>query len=179
VILTTNFDWLIEDAIHKEREKPPTLVASPSEIRGMSPLNTQECLVIHLHGHHLNPTGMLNTAEELNAYPSEVEDLLDEIFPKYGLIIAGWSAIWDNALRTAIDRNPNRHYATYWVDPFPLSKDAQALCDRRMATYERESNYPDTHLSPVWTTCACRWPRSTVPSTSSPIRPPCARRHPT
>jgi NAD-dependent SIR2 family protein deacetylase len=84
VILTTNVDRLIEDAIHKETGKRATLVASPSEIRGMSPLHTQDCLVVHLHDQYRNPAGMLNTAEELEAYPSEVEDLLDEIFPKQG-----------------------------------------------------------------------------------------------
>jgi hypothetical protein len=138
VILTTNFDRLIEDAIKQDTKKEATVVASPSEIRGMGPLHTQESLVVHLHGHYLNPTGMLNTAEELHGYPSEVDNLLDKIFPEHGLIIAGWSATWDKALRTAIDRNPNRHYATYWVDPFALSPEARDLQKRRQAICVRK-----------------------------------------
>jgi hypothetical protein len=137
VILTTNFDRLMEVAIEQATRAHPTVVASPADIYGLSPLHTQEHLVVHLHGDYLNPTGMLNTAEELRAYPSVVNDLLDKLFPEYGLVIAGWSATWDHALRDAITRNPNRHYATYWVDPSPLSQVAQDLRIRRGATYVR------------------------------------------
>lgn len=134
VILTINFDRLVETALRGEGIEP-TVVGSPSDIRGLSPLHALRCLVVHLHGDYLHATGMLNTAEELDAYPREVNDLLDRILQEYGLVIAGWSATWDPALRDAITRNPNRFYATYWIDPHSLSEVAQDLRTRRRATY--------------------------------------------
>jgi hypothetical protein len=134
VILTINFDRLMETALRDEGIEP-TVVAVPSDVRGLNPLHTQRALVVHLHGDHLNPTGMLNTAEELGAYPSEVNQLLDEIFAEHGLVIAGWSATWDTALREAMARNPNRFYATYWIDRSSLSEVAEDLRVRRRARY--------------------------------------------
>lgn len=48
-----------------------------------------------------------NTASELSQYDERITKLLDQIFDEYGLIICGWSAQWDHALRTAMD-NPRR-----------------------------------------------------------------------
>jgi hypothetical protein len=132
IILTTNFDRLTETALRDEGVEP-NVVANSSDIAGMNPLHAQRCLVVHLHGDYLNPSGMLNTAEELGTYPEPLNDLLDKILPDYGLIIVGWSATWDTALRAAISRNPNRFYATYWVDPNPLGKVAQDLLALRNA----------------------------------------------
>lgn len=134
VILTTNFDLLMETALRDEGVQPTT-VSNPADIRGLKPLHTLQCLVAHLHGNYLDPTGMLNTAEELDAYPVEVDRMLDKILPDFGLVIAGWSATWDIALRAAVSRNPNRFFATYWVDPFPLSNTAEALRSLRQAVY--------------------------------------------
>lgn len=134
VILTTNFDFLMEDALREEGVEP-TIVSNPAAIAGLSPTHTIGCLVVHLHGHYLDPTGMLNTADELNAYPAELDGLLDKTLPDYGLVIAGWSATWDTALRNALSRNPNRFFATYWVDPFPLSDAGRQLSALRRAVY--------------------------------------------
>ena len=126
VILTTNFDHLTETALRSAGIEP-TVVATPADIDGLKPLHSIACLVVHLHGDYLNPTGMLNTAEELGAYPPNLDRRLDRIFEDYGLVIAGWSATWDQALRAAVSRCPSRRYTTYWVDPFPLSEAADTL----------------------------------------------------
>jgi hypothetical protein len=76
---------------------------------------------------------MLNTAEELAGYPTSLDSLLDKIFDDYGLVIAGWSATWDNALRDAISRCPSRRFTTCWIDPYPLSPIADDLRVRRQA----------------------------------------------
>ncbi len=134
IILTTNFERLLETAL-REAGVQPTIVTNPAGIAGLKPLHTLQCLVVHLHGDYLDPTGMLNTAEELGAYPEQVDDLLHKILPEYGLVIVGWSATWDTALRAAITRHPDRFFATYWVDPFPLSEEAEALRAHRDARY--------------------------------------------
>lgn len=134
IILTTNFDRLIESALRAEGVEP-TIAASPSDIAGLAPLHTLRSLVVHVHGDYLNPTSMLNTAEELGSYPAELDRLLDRVFDEYGLIIAGWSAAWDTALRNALSRCPTRRFATYWIDPHPLGVHAANLLTQRQATW--------------------------------------------
>jgi len=95
--------------------------------------------VIHLHGDYLNPTGMLNTAEELGAYPPAVDDLLDRVLPEHGILCAGWSATWDPALRQAMSRNATRFYATYWVEPYSLSDFAEDLRAQRGAVLVKDT----------------------------------------
>jgi hypothetical protein len=134
VVLTINFDRLLETALRDEGIEP-TVVSAPSDIPGLNPLHAQRCLVVHLHGDYLNPSGMLNTAQELGSYPPTLDRLLDQVLSEYGLLIAGWSATWDTALRAAVARNPNPYYATFWVDPFPLSGIAEDLRVKKRATY--------------------------------------------
>jgi SIR2-like domain len=134
IILTTNFDRLTESALRGEGIEP-TIAASPADIAGLAPLHTQRCLVVHVHGDYLNPTSMLNTAEELGSYPPGLDRLLDRVFDEYGLIIGGWSATWDTAMRNAVSRCPTRRFATYWIDPYPLSSQAADLRTQRQGTF--------------------------------------------
>jgi hypothetical protein len=89
--------------------------------------------VIKLHGDYLDP-GLLNTPEELASYQPSVDRLLDRVFDEYGLIVTGWSATYDVALRTAIERSPTRRFSTWWVDPGSMSDNAKRLVDLRGAT---------------------------------------------
>jgi hypothetical protein len=134
VVLTINFDRLVEAALRDEGVEP-TVVTAPSDIAGLAPLHTLKCLVVHLHGDYLSPASMLNTTEELTTYPPELDTLLDRVFDEYGLIISGWSAAWDTALRNALARCPTRRFATYWSDPFPLNEKAEDLRIQRAGIY--------------------------------------------
>ncbi|WP_169317022.1 SIR2 family protein [Actinacidiphila oryziradicis] len=134
IVLTTNFDRLTEAAL-REAGVEPTVVSHPDDITGLAPLHTIACLVVHLHGDYLAPTSMLNTPEELGTYTPQADKLLDDIFDNYGLIIAGWSAKYDPALRNALSRCTTRRFATYWADPRPLADEAHDLLTRRSAAY--------------------------------------------
>ena len=68
--------------------------------------------MLKLHGDYLN-TRIRNTPQELEKYPEEYNRLLDRIFDEFGLIVCGWSAEWDAALRDAIYRAVSRRYTTY------------------------------------------------------------------
>lgn len=126
VILTLNFDRLMETAL-KDLDIEPVVVSHPSDIHGLAPLHTVPALIVHLHGDYLNPTAMLNTQSELAAYPEHVDDFLDRILFDYGLIMVGWSATYDPALRQAISRSARRVYTPYWVEPGDLSPTAEDL----------------------------------------------------
>lgn len=116
VLVTLNFDRLLEQAIRAEGIEP-TIVTSAADAAGLAPLHTLECCIVHLHGDYLIPATMLNTANELEFYEPRMLDLLHRILRDYGLIVAGWSGLYDPALVEAIKtRYPDRYTLT-WIEP--------------------------------------------------------------
>lgn len=129
VIITTNFDRLMETAL-KERGIEPTIISHESDIRGAEPLVHARCTVIKVHGDYLD-TRIKNTPKELATYSDAMNTLLDRIFDWYGLLVVGWSGEWDVALRDAILRAPGRRYQLYWAARGKPSSQAQSLIDNR------------------------------------------------
>ncbi len=113
VIITTNFDHLVETALRDE-EVEPTILSSPDQVQGAPPLIHTQCCVFKVHGDYLD-TRIRNTPAELDQYPLEFNLRLDRIFDEFGLIVCGWSAEWDGALRKAISRVPSPRFTTYWA----------------------------------------------------------------
>lgn len=131
VMLTTNFDRLLEDALQDEGIVP-TVLASADAIAGSVPLVHSGPLVVKLHGDYLD-TRILNTPQELEKYSPEMDTLLDRVFDEFGLIVCGWSADWDTALRAAIERCPSRRFTTYWATMRETTAVAQSMIDLRDA----------------------------------------------
>ena len=131
VILTTNFDRLIETAL-QDAGVEPEVVSTPDQLRGALPLIHARCRVVKLHGDYLD-TRIRNTRKELAHYPEAVDTLLDCILDEFGLIVCGWSAEWDEALRNAFDRAPSRRFTTYWAIHGQIEDMAQRLIERRRA----------------------------------------------
>ncbi|HCK5591108.1 SIR2 family protein [Pseudomonas mosselii] len=131
VIVTTNFDRLMENAL-REQGIEPTVVASEDALAGAEPLTHSRCYLLKLHGDYKDAR-ILNTDQELSAYPDGYNRLLDRIFDEHGLIICGWSGEWDHALREAFLRAPNRRYPVYWAARGTLGSGAQELATHRAA----------------------------------------------
>lgn len=131
IIITTNFDRLLESAL-LEQGLEPVVLSSPDQIQGALPLIHTRCCVIKLHGDYLD-THIRNTSSELYQYPREFDDLLDRIFDEFGLVICGWSAEWDGALRSALSRSPSRRFTTYWTVRRMPGDEAQRLINHRSA----------------------------------------------
>ena len=131
VIITTNFDRLVETALTDEGVVP-TILSSPDQVQGALPLIHTKCCVFKVHGDYLD-TRIRNTPAELDTYPRRVDQLLDRILDEFGLIVCGWSAEWDGALRKAIFRAPSRRFSTYWAARGELGDEAQRLIDHREA----------------------------------------------
>jgi hypothetical protein len=74
VIITTNFDRLLENAL-REAGVEPTIVGSDDDLRGAIPLIHSRCFVLKLHGDYLD-TRVKNTDEELSAYSALMDSLL-------------------------------------------------------------------------------------------------------
>jgi hypothetical protein len=132
VVVTTNFDRLLETALH-DVGIIPTVISTVDQIKGAMPLIHCQCCIIKVHGDYLD-TRIRNTPEELAAYEPELDTLLDRVFDEFGLIVCGWSAEWDVALRTAITRAPSRRFGTYWASRGELGEKAACLLTHRAGT---------------------------------------------
>ncbi len=128
-ILTTNFDRLIETGLHGENVSFD-VVHSEDMLRGAVPLVHSRCTVVKLHGDYRD-TRLLNTEEELSRYTPTWDALLDRVIDEFGLVICGWSARWDIALREAILRAPNRRYTMFWLGRGSLDDSAQTIVTHR------------------------------------------------
>lgn len=145
IILETNFDRLMEGAL--DAVGVAYVVAStPGALEALKPLHLQPCIVVKLHGDYLD-TSMLNTASELAGYSPETDALLDRVLDEYGLVVTGWSAAWDVALRHAMERATTRRFGTYWVDPGEIGDEARSLVAVRDAVVVRRT--ADEFLSAV------------------------------
>ncbi|MXZ12767.1 MAG: hypothetical protein F4Y78_01960 [Candidatus Dadabacteria bacterium] len=113
VIITTNFDRLLENAL-REKGIEPTVVSSVDALKGAEPLTHANCYLLKLHGDYKDAR-ILNTDAELSSYPRKYNVLLNRIFDEYGLLVCGWSGEWDHALREAIVRSPARRYSMFWT----------------------------------------------------------------
>ena len=131
VIVTTNFDRLIERALEDEGVAPE-VISTPGQLDGSLPLTHVKCRVLKLHGDYLDPK-ILNTPEELANYSEETNEHLDRIFDEFGLVVCGWSGEWDIALRDAIDRSPSKRFTTFWASRGQPTGAAQRLIERRQA----------------------------------------------
>ena len=144
VIITTNFDRLIEEALEDEGTTP-TILGSPEQVRSMMPLTHTPCCLFKIHGDYLD-TRILNTPTELKTYPDEYEKLLDRIFDDFGLVVCGWSAVGDSALCNAMYRTTSRRFTTYWaIKQRELASDeARRLiehCDAREVKIENADSF--------------------------------------
>jgi hypothetical protein len=138
VIVTTNFDRLMEQALEAEGVNP-TVISTADTARGAMPLTHAQCTVIKVHGDYRD-TRLRNTSTELAEYTDEINSVLDKVFDEYGLIICGWSATWDHALCKAIQRSPNRRFSTFWgLRSAPSPEAADLIRFRQASTSEIET----------------------------------------
>lgn len=131
VIVTTNFDRLLEQAMVDVGVHPSVITNADAAV-GAMPLVHSRCTLIKLHGDYLDPR-FRNTEEELKRYEPAIDHLLDQVFDEYGLIVCGWSAEWDNALRAAIERCPSRRFTTFWASRGKAIDAADRLVQQRRA----------------------------------------------
>jgi hypothetical protein len=125
VIITTNFDRLLESALDA-RGVRPTVLTTPDAIQGALPVALNSCCIVKVHGDYLD-TRIRNTPEELAQYDKRLEKFLDRLFDDFGLIVCGWSAEWDLALRSALERISNRRFTTYWTVRGTLTPEAESF----------------------------------------------------
>ncbi|WP_422762676.1 SIR2 family protein [Lysinibacillus sp. NPDC056220] len=131
VILTTNFDRLMERAL-QEVGISPQVVHRPEAIDAMKPLAHSQVTVIKLHGDYAD-LAQRNTVDELESYPETQQGLLERVLDEYGLIVCGWSADWDTALVRAVEGTRSRRYPMFWSTYGQLGPAARRLTTQHSA----------------------------------------------
>jgi len=145
VVVTTNFDRLLEMALQDEGITP-TVISNEDSAKGAIPIIHSDCTIIKLHGDYKD-IRVKNTKDELESYEPEIDILLDRIFDEFGLIICGWSADWDIALRNALYRRKGRRYPVYWTDLRKLRGKAKDLFDFLSAEFISIENADDFYVN--------------------------------
>ncbi len=121
VVLTTNFDDLVADALYLFTRRRP-LVITHSSLSGFARLTSEKPLVVKLHGDaHLSPQ---NTQDETNRLHNELEELFGRLIQERGLIFMGYGAN-DESITNALRKLPANHVPAgiFWVnDTWPTGE---------------------------------------------------------
>jgi hypothetical protein len=113
VIITTNFDRLIENSL-KDIGIEPTVISNPKHIENSIPLVHSKITVIKINGDYLD-TGFLNLKSELEKYDEELEKIMNYVFENFGLITCGWSAKWDIALVNSLKCSNKFRFSNFFT----------------------------------------------------------------
>lgn len=130
VILTTNFDRLLEKALESEGVTPQ-VISSVGAIAQATPImHSKVPTIVKINGDYLD-CEFRNTAEELKDYPDEMRTLLSRIFEDFGLITCGWSAEWDKGLIQLIEGAARPRYNSFFAYVGEANKRLSALSNQR------------------------------------------------
>lgn len=129
VIVTTNFDRLIEKALLEEGIEP-LVIRHPSDIDGTMPLVHSNFNLIKINGDYLD-SRFLNTKQELNEYPENLNNYLLRIFNEFGIISCGWSAKWDVGLLNSLKQCNNLRFSSYWSFVHTCNPELKEIADIR------------------------------------------------
>lgn len=113
LIITTNFDQLMETALNELNVKYQT-ICHETEIEGKVPLYHHPLTLLKINGDYKD-CRFRNTEKELSKYPIELVDYLKPVLKEFGLITSGWSATWDVALIKLLAKEKKHRYSYYFT----------------------------------------------------------------
>ena len=131
MILTTNFDRLLETALGQEGVTSD-VISTDDALKGVIPYVHSRCTIVKVNGDYMD-VRIKNTSEELAGYSEGLKACLDRILDEFGLIVCGWSGQYDSALKDAILRCPSRRFTTYWATKGEPNDEASRLIKHRQA----------------------------------------------
>lgn len=114
VVLTTNFDRLLEQALEMEGIIPQ-VICHDSDIEKATPIvHSKTLTIVKINGDYID-CRFRNTIEELDEYPETMRSYVCRIFEDYGLITCGWSAMWDKGLIDIITNSSTSRYNSFFT----------------------------------------------------------------
>jgi hypothetical protein len=129
VILTTNFDQLLEQAL-RDQGVNPVVISGKETAQGAEPLQHQDAVVVKVNGDY-KQTNVKNLSFELESYSEPIQRIIDRVFQEYGLIVCGWSGEHDTRLRQSLQECETHRYSTYWTYYSDLGDVASELVAHR------------------------------------------------
>lgn len=134
VVITTNFDRLLEMALDKKGIQPK-VISSADQIEGSIPLmHMKRPLILKVNGDYLD-TRIKNTEDELSSYDPRVSKLVSRILEDFGVIVCGWSGTYDKELVNLFKTTENKIFNCYWIDKYPPNKNVKTFIKNKDATF--------------------------------------------
>lgn len=141
VIVTTNFDRLMESALNAIGVEP-TIISSPAHVENAVPIIHSPVTLIKLNGDYLD-TSFLNLKSELTSYDPRMTGLLQTVFENFGLVSCGWSGKWDIGLVNSLKSGSKFRYGTYFTHMGKIEAELEELSRFRKATLVPIKNADD------------------------------------
>ncbi len=114
VVLTTNFDRLLEQAFEMEGITPQVISCEAAIFQATPLAHCQIPTIVKINGDYID-CQFRNTSEELDEYPPVMKQYLKRIFEDYGLITCGWSGEWDKGLIRIISEATVSRYNSFFA----------------------------------------------------------------
>ena len=114
VILTTNFDRLLEKAFELEGVTPQVISHEGAISQATPIVHSKLPTIIKINGDYID-CQFRNTTEELDEYPEQMKLYLHRIFEEYGLVTCGWSGEWDKGLIEIINGATHSRYNSFFA----------------------------------------------------------------
>lgn len=112
LIITTNFDKLLETALDAQNVKYQ-MISHEDVIEASVPLYHQPLTLLKINGDYKD-CRFRNTEKELSKYPEEMVSYMKPVLKNFGLLTCGWSAKWDIALVKMIGEESSHRYSYYF-----------------------------------------------------------------
>ena len=145
VVLTTNFDDLLADALYLFTRSRPLVIPHAALASFMRP-DFERPLVVKLHGdHQLEP---LNTKDELEALSALVRARLQNLLQQRGLIVMGYAGN-DNSVMTALEALPlddTLDPGVWWVARSEPNERVSRWLDARNGAWVESSDFDQLML---------------------------------
>lgn len=139
VVLTTNFDDLVPDALYLYTSQRPLVIHHESLAGYIRPTRTRP-MVVKLHGdNHLSP---YNTVEETERLKSEIENQIRTILYDRGLIFVGYGGN-DKSIKTLLDELPDKalQLGVYWVSTTEPRGEMRSWLEKRGAVLVEHGDF--------------------------------------
>lgn len=144
VVLTTNFDDMVADALYLYTDARPLVIQHESLAAYIRPTRTRP-LVVKLHGdHRLSPR---NTALETENLEQTIRLQTAMVLHDRGIIFIGYGGA-DHGIHTLLEELPEQAlpYGAYWVHPKPPAGPIREWLGRRGGIWVRSGWFDEVML---------------------------------
>ena len=131
VILTTNFDRLLEKAFELEGITPQVISHEGAISQATPIVHSKRPTIIKINGDYID-CQFRNTTEELDEYPGQMKLYLHRIFEDYGLVTCGWSGEWDKGLIEIINSTTRSRYNSFFAYIGEVNNSIKSLSQNRL-----------------------------------------------